>query len=105
MSTIAIEIDKDKLRDFCRRWKITEFALFGSVTRPEVFDDNSDVDVLVTFAETSHWTLFDMVDMKEELEAIFERNVDLLTRRGVEQSHNRFRKHAILSSAVELDVA
>jgi uncharacterized protein len=105
MTTLAIEIDKDKLRDFCRRWKITEFALFGSAVRPEEFRDDSDVDVLVSFAEDSRWTLFDLVDMKEELEAMFGRNVDLLTKRGVEQSHNSIRRRAILSSAVELDVA
>ena len=105
MTTLAIEIDKDKLRDFCRRWKITEFALFGSAVRPDEFRDDSDVDVLVSFAEDSRWTLFDLVDMKEELEALFGRNVDLLTRRGVEQSHNSIRRRAILSSVVELDVA
>jgi len=105
MTGIAIEIDKDKLRDFCRRWKITEFALFGSVTRPEEFRADSDVDVLVSFAEGAHWTLFDMVDMKEELETVFGLKVDLLTRRGVEQGLNAYRRVAILSSAVELDVA
>lgn len=104
MATIAIEIDKDRLRDFCRRWKITEFALFGSVLR-EDFGPDSDVDVLISFEGDSHWTLFDLVDMKDELEALFGRRVDLLTRRGVEQSHNPIRREAILSSAVELDVA
>ena len=28
---IAIEIPKERLREFCRKWKVTEFALFGSV--------------------------------------------------------------------------
>lgn len=35
MATIAIEIDKDKLRDFCRRWKITELARFVPGLRDE----------------------------------------------------------------------
>ncbi|HEX6160378.1 MAG TPA: nucleotidyltransferase family protein [Thermoanaerobaculia bacterium] len=104
MADIAIEIDKDKLRDFCRRWKITEFALFGSVVR-EDFRPESDVDVLVTFAPGAPWSLFHMVDMQEELEAMFGRSVDLLTRNGVERSLNRFRREAILDSAVTLDVA
>ncbi len=102
---IAIDVPKEQLREFCRKWKVTEFALFGSVTRPEEFDAESDVDVLVTFFENARWTLFDMVDMKEELEQLFARKVDLLTRRGVQQSHNSRRRDAILSSAVELDVA
>lgn len=105
MAEIAIEIDKDRLRDFCRRWKITEFALFGSAVRPDEFRDDSDVDVLVTFAEDEGWSLFDHVHMRDELREIFGRDVDLLTRRSVEQSDNRFRRRAILESVVKLDVA
>jgi uncharacterized protein len=105
MATIAIEIDKDKLRDFCQRWKITEFALFGSVTRPEEFRSDSDVDVLVRFAPDSHVTLYDIVHMQDELREIFGRDVDLVERDVVEQSRNRFRKRSILRSAVLLDVA
>lgn len=104
MATIAIEIDKDKLRDFCQRWKITEFSLFGSAVR-EDFRPDSDVDVLVSFAADAEWSLFDHVHMQDELREIFGRDVDLLTRRSVERSLNRFRREAILSTAVQLDVA
>lgn len=102
---IAIEIPKERLREFCRKWKVTEFALFGSVTRPEEFQPDSDVDVLVRFAEDAHWNLFDMVDMREELVAAFGREVDILTRRSVERSTNPYRRESILNSAVLLDVA
>lgn len=105
MPAIAIEIDKDRLRDFCRRWKVTEFALFGSVTRPDEFRADSDVDVLASFEPDAPWTLFDWVHMENELGAIFGRRVDLVEREAVETSTNRFRKKAILDSAVELDVA
>ncbi|HEX8251813.1 MAG TPA: nucleotidyltransferase domain-containing protein [Thermoanaerobaculia bacterium] len=102
---LAIDIDKDKLRDFCRRWKITELALFGSVTRPEEFRADSDVDVLVTFTADAEWSLFDHVAMRYDLRELFSREVDLLTRRSVERSLNRFRREAILGTAVQLDVA
>jgi predicted nucleotidyltransferase len=102
---IAIEIPKERLREFCRKWKVTEFALFGSVTRPEEFRADSDVDVLVRFAADSQWSLFDMVDMREELVAMFGRDVDLLTRRGVEAMRNYLRREEILNSAVLLEVA
>jgi predicted nucleotidyltransferase len=102
---IAIDIPKERLREFCRKWKVTEFALFGSVTRPEEFRADSDVDVLVRFALDAHWTLFDMVDMRDELMDAFGREVDLLTRRSVERSTNPYRRESILSSAVLLDVA
>ncbi len=105
MTSLAIDIDKDRLRDFCRRWKVTEFALFGSVTRPEEFRNDSDVDVLVSFTDDATWSLFDHVHMRDELCEIFGRKVDLLTKRSVERSLNRFRREAILTTAVQLDVA
>jgi predicted nucleotidyltransferase len=105
MHDIAIDIDKDKLRDFCRKWKITEFALFGSVVRPEEFREDSDVDVLVSFRPEPGWSLLDHVRMQDELREIFERDVDLLTRPSVERSLNRFRRESILTSVVQLDVA
>jgi predicted nucleotidyltransferase len=49
LSKEDIEIPEQQIADFCRRWKITEFALFGSVLRDD-FDAKSDVDVLVTFS-------------------------------------------------------
>lgn len=105
MPHLAIDLDKDKLRDFCRKWKITEFALFGSATRPEEFREDSDVDVLVSFAPGVKWGLFDLVHAQDELAQIFGRKVDLVERRLVEESENRFRRRSILNSVVLLDVA
>ena len=102
---LAIDIPKERLRDFCRRWKVTEFALFGSVTRPEEFGADSDVDVLVRFAPDAIWGLFEFVHAQDELAQIFGRPVDLVERDAVEKSDNRFRKRSILNSTVMLDVA
>ena len=102
--SVRISIDREKIAEFCRRWKITEFALFGSVLR-EDFRPDSDVDVLVTFAPSAEWSLFDMVYMQGELEKIFRRKVDLVSRRGVEGSRNYLRRKAILSSAEIINVA
>jgi predicted nucleotidyltransferase len=103
MPHIAIDYDKEKLRDFCRKWKVTEFSLFGSVVRDD-FGPESDVDVLVTFAPEARRSLFDMVHMEDELVEIFGREVDLLTRRSVEQSLNPIRRNSILGDAVSLDL-
>lgn len=92
------EINPARIGEFCQKWKIVELALFGSVLRPD-FGPASDVDVLVTFAPDSHTSLFDLVHMKEELKAIFSREVDLVSRRGVEHSRNYIRRKAILDSA------
>jgi uncharacterized protein len=103
MST-RIPIDRDKIADFCRRWKISELALFGSVLRDD-FRPDSDVDVLVTFAPGADWSLFDHVDMQEELSGILGRKVDLVSRRAIERSANWIRRRAILSTAEPYYVA
>jgi predicted nucleotidyltransferase len=58
-----VEVSEDAIASFCERWKITEFALFGSILRPE-FRPDSDVDVLVSFAPDSKWNLWDIITMK-----------------------------------------
>ena len=97
-------IPKEKIADYCKRWRIKEFALFGSALRGD-FSPESDIDVLVTFDPEAHWTLFDMVDMKDELKEIFGRDVDLVSRRGIESSQNYLRRKAILSSAKVIHVS
>lgn len=104
MLPIRLDIPDDELHDFSHRWKISELALFGSVIR-EDFRADSDIDILVTFAPDAHWTLFDMVAMQDELEAIFGRPVDLIERRAVEQSENYIRRKNILDSAEMFYVA
>jgi predicted nucleotidyltransferase len=103
MARIAIDYDKEKLRDFCRRWKITEFSLFGSVVRDD-FGPESDVDVMVKAAADAGWSLFDIVNMENELAEIFGRPVDLCEREAVEESRNPYRRGSILSSAVALEL-
>jgi predicted nucleotidyltransferase len=93
-----IEIPKAQIVDFCQRWKITEFALFGSVLRDD-FRPDSDIDVLATFEPDFHSTLLKLMEMEEELEAIFERQVDFVSKRAIEQSLNYLRRKAILNSA------
>jgi uncharacterized protein len=98
------QVPYEKIADFCKRWRITEFALFGSVLRDD-FSPESDIDALITFDKSSHWTLFDLVAMQEELKQIFGRHVDLVSRRGIESSQNYLRRKAILSSAKVIHVA
>jgi hypothetical protein len=93
-----VPMDKGRIAEFCDKWRITEFSLFGSALR-EDFRPDSDVDVMVSFDPHAEWSLLDLAEMQEELSSIMGRDVDLVTRRGVEQSRNLLRKEAILSSA------
>ena len=96
--TARIAIPADGIAAFCERWQVTELALFGSVLRDD-FGPDSDVDVLVSFDAAARHTLFDMVDMEEELKTLFGRDVDLVSRRGIERSGNHLRRRAILEAA------
>jgi predicted nucleotidyltransferase len=94
----GISVNREAVAAFCLKWSVSELALFGSVLR-EDFRPQSDVDVLVRFQKNARPTLFDMVRMQNELEGIFGRKVDLVSRRGLEQSRNHIRRNAILQSA------
>ncbi|MBI5059999.1 nucleotidyltransferase family protein [candidate division KSB1 bacterium] len=98
MPNPKLPVDQAKLDAFCLKWKVSEFALFGSVLRDD-FGPNSDVDVLLAFEQGTDYSLFDLVDMEDELKEIFGRKVDLLLRKSVERSKNPYRRQAILSSA------
>lgn len=96
--TPRLALPTERVGDFCRRWQVIELALFGSVLRDD-FGPDSDVDVLVSFAPQAEHSLLDMVRMQDELRDILGREVDLVSRRGIETSRNPYRRKAILESA------
>ena len=104
MKKINIDFNKKQISEFCRKWEISNLALFGSVLTDE-FGPDSDIDVLVTFASGAKRTLFDLVRMKGEMEEIFNRSVDIVSKRGIESSRNVIRRKEILYSAEDIYVA
>ena len=50
------------------------------------------------FSPDGKWG-FEIVEMKQELEKIFKRKVDLLTKKSIEESDNWIRKQEILGTA------
>ncbi len=93
-----IEVPMIEIIQFCDRWQISEFALFGSVLRSD-FRPDSDIDVMVQFLMEAHPTFLSLEQMEEELKIIFNREIDLITRSGIETSRNYLRRQEILSSA------
>src|SRR5437868_389719 len=97
-SQLQIMIPRAAVADFCRRWRVTEFCLFGSVLRDD-FRPDSDIDVLLTFAPDSWHSVFDLMRMEKELAELFGRRVDLVDRGVLEASPNYIRRRQILESA------
>jgi predicted nucleotidyltransferase len=98
MNDLAATIPMDTIAEFCHRWRIRELALFGSALR-EDFGPDSDLDILVTFADDAEWGLFDHVQMQQELQALLQRSVDLISRRALERSSNWLLRQEILDTA------
>jgi len=94
----ARNIPVDKIAQFCRHWKIRELALFGSVLRDD-YSSDSDIDMLVTFAAGTRWGLFEHAQMQQELAALLQRKVDLVSKRALQRSQNWLRRQEILDSA------
>jgi predicted nucleotidyltransferase len=94
-----LEARRDAIAAYCRKWKIVEFSLFGSVLR-EDFGAGSNVDVLVRFRPDVMRRYADAVAMENELADIFGRDVELVDYRSiVDWSENHIRRKAILESA------
>lgn len=99
-----IDIPREKVAEFCRKWKIVELSLFGSVLR-EDFRPDSDLDLLATFSTDADWSLLDHVRMEQEASALFGRKIDLVNRKAIERSDNYIRRKAILETAQPYYVA
>jgi predicted nucleotidyltransferase len=97
-------ISPEKIVEFCRRWKISRLAVFGSALRGKVRAD-SDIDLLATFASDADWSMFDHYRMEDELVAILGREVDLVSKKAIEESANPIFRREILGSAREIYAA
>lgn len=95
-----LNVTPEQLANFCQQHHILELAIFGSVLRDD-FRVDSDIDILVVFDRDSkpHLSLMDLVSMEYQLEDMVEREVDLIEKRSVIDSHNWIRRKNILNTA------
>src|SRR5882724_11545971 len=95
---MKFNFNRERLGQFCREHGIARLELFGSALGDD-FRSDSDVDLLATLRGDAHPTLLDWAEMQAELAKVFSRPVDLVSRRAVERSRNRYRKNSILLTA------
>lgn len=69
MINSAIALPMETIAEFCERWQVIEFALFGSVLRDD-FDPDSDMDGMVQFHPNAHPTFTTLDQMEAELRTI-----------------------------------
>lgn len=92
---LAIDLPREAIARFCERFGIAEFALFGSVLRPDEFGPESDVDVMLAFKPGNGFTFANTPDIDDALRAIFDRPVDVIER---DRIRNPIRRRAILAN-------
>ncbi len=91
---------KAEIAALCRRFGVTRLEVFGSAARGEDFDpQRSDVDLLVQFTPEARFDFANFADLKDALEALFGRRVDLIDRPAIEKSQNAHRRGRILGDA------
>lgn len=88
MANELTELEK-KVGPVLRRHGVVRAGIFGSTARGEA-DEESDLDVLVEFEEGR--TLFDLVDLRDELIRLLGRDADVVTYRSL---HPRLRERVL----------
>ena len=91
------------LAEFCQQWQIIELDAFGSILTDN-FNPHSDVDLLVRFHPDAKIGLLDLETIESELQKLFNRPVDLVSKRAIECSHNWIRRQNILGNAQRIYV-
>ena len=81
-SRAGLEAKQVQIRDICRRYEVRELLLFGSALGPE-FRADSDVDILVEFHPGARLGLIRFIRLKQELETLLQRKVDLVPKSGL----------------------
>ncbi len=91
-----LQIDRGRLNDLCKRYGVARLEVFGSFVRGDAEVD-SDLDIMVTFNPDAK-TGLEFVALQQEMEDLFSRSVDLLTRSSVERSPNKYFRRLVLRS-------
>jgi uncharacterized protein len=81
------DANRDKLYELCDKHKVQELYLFGSALTDK-FRDSSDIDMLIQFYHVDLLDYFDnYMDLKDELEQLFNRPVESYRKPGNQKSH------------------
>lgn len=78
-----VEQKKEEIAELCRKYSVRRLYVFGSAVTERFDPSESDLDFIVTFERPEDGVLYRYVDLADELESLFGRDVDLLTERSI----------------------
>ena len=87
------KINKSDVENIFKSFGVKKASIFGSVARNED-KENSDIDFVVSFI--SKYDLLDIIGLKQELSAKFNRNIDVITEKSI---HSKYLKENIYKDA------
>jgi predicted nucleotidyltransferase len=90
----GISLNYNDLVFLCKKYSINELAVFGSSIRDD-FNQNSDVDILISFVHNSNISLFEIIELERDLSQLLNREVDIVEKESIK---NPIRKERILST-------
>jgi len=90
----GILLNYNHIVEICKKYSICELSIFGSSIR-EDFNDDSDIDILVTFISGSGITLFDIMNLEAEFGRLLNREIDIVEKDALK---NPIRRNRILST-------
>ena len=90
----GIFLDYNGIVHICKKYNINELSIFGSSIRGD-FNQNSDIDILVSFGNNADISLFDLMDLENEFSQLFQKEVDIVEKESLK---NPIRKNKILST-------
>ncbi|MBI2799854.1 MAG: nucleotidyltransferase domain-containing protein [Gammaproteobacteria bacterium] len=91
----VVKKDLEKVAERCRRVGALRLDIFGSAVRPDFDPTTSDLDFLVQFEDLPPARYADAYFiLKESLEALFGRQIDLITEASLENPYFRARVQA-----------
>lgn len=96
-----IENNRDAIARLCRRHGVNRLEAFGSILREDFETSRSDVDVLVEFEPSVAASFTNFLSLKESLEALFNRPVDLVELRAIR--NRRLRRYIEQSKSTVYD--
>ena len=97
---------RDELQTLCRRFHVRRLDLFGSAARGDFEPDRSDIDLLVEFDRDLReaFSLRTYLGLKEALEELLGRSVDLVESGAVHNPYLKASIEAALETCVELEL-
>lgn len=85
-----IENNRQAIAELCRRHGVHRLEAFGSILRDDFDAGRSDVDILVQFQPEMDKSFENFLDLKEALEELFQRPVDLIEPQTIRNRRLRY---------------